>query len=733
MPLRIGLLIASGCLAAYRAVWLSLQLSGFQWREVGFLLLADLAVLGSLLLLSIGEASLRDRGRRIAAAAATAAMLIVYAFHVADVAAVRLLNARLQLADLRTFLKEWWLLPGFLTVWTVVAILFACAAVFVKVRVPRRLAPLLSGTGLALLLVPLAVPGGRIPSYLHKYTGSVLLLGRELWGSRPKPITRYSAGDFATYRAEYEHLFDAPYARTGTDVLLVIVESLSASDSARGSGVGDLLPSLDALSRNGMLFRNFFANFEASEGGIVSLLSGVPPLHFPTASTNTFGEYALQRGIIASFAREGYQTEFLTSVPLQFIEMDHYVRSPAVGFRFAAGQRETERLRDAPRYAFLAPADHVLYEEVLARLDSSPRGSRAPRLTAVVTASSHTPWVDPRGVQDDGPTVWSYVQDELRWLHDELARRGFFEHGIMIVTGDHRRMKPITQTEREKYGESAKARIPLVVIGKDVPRDVVDDRWLQQADLLRMLDRVVRPDAALSPFVLWVERYVFVFGVASNASHLQVFVPDNGGREAFNLNLQGSGVEWLSRPPLARDIERAIHRQRALQQAARAAALNPPRIAVGRSLSPGEQQGILVGYSSDVNITRDPDDAAGGLKTFTAQSLDLEELVRQAGGAPGSFTLSIRGFLPAPVDGEYWFSMFADDEGCLSIDGEIVLECHGGINEGSVLLTAGTHRIDLRYIYRDQGRSLSLKWLLPGANGFAAVPQDLFRLPRTGS
>jgi hypothetical protein len=733
MVLRIGPLIASGSLAAYRAVWLSLQLSGLQRREVGFLLLADSAVLGSLLLLSIGEASLRDRGRRIAAAAATAATLIVYAFYVADVSTVRLLNARLQLADLRTFLREWWLLPGFLTAWKVVAIAFASAAVVVKARVPRRLALLMSGTGLALLLVPLAVPAGQIPSYLHKYTGSVLLLARELWGSRPKPITRYSAADINTYGAEYEHLFDAPYARTRTDVLLVIVESLSASDSARTSGVRDLLPGFDSLSRNGILFRNFFANSEASEGGIVSLLSGVPPLHFPTASTNTFGEYALQRGIVASFAREGYQTEFLTSVPLQFIAMDRYVRSPHVGFRFAAGQRETDRLRDAPRYAFLSPGDHVLYEEVLARLDSSPSGSRPPRLTAVVTASSHTPWVDPRGVLDVETNVWTYVQDELRWLHDELARRGFFEHGIMIITGDHRRMKPITQSEREKYGESAKARIPLVVIGKDVPRDVVDDRWLQQVDLLRMLDRVLHPDAALSPFVLWVERYVFVFGVASNASHLQVFVPDDGGREAFNVNLQGPGVEWLSRPRMAHDIERAIHRQRALQQASRAATLNPPRATVGRPLSTGEQQGILVGYSSDVNITRDPDDPGGGLKTFTAQSPDLEELVRRAGGAPGSFTLSIRAFLLAPVDGEYWFSMFADDEGCLSIDGDIVLECHGGINEGSVLLTAGLHRLDLRYVYREQKRSLNLKWLPPGAKGFVPVPQDLFRLPRTGS
>ena len=119
-----------------------------------------------------------------------------------------------------------------------------------------------------------------------------------------------------------------------------------------------------------MLFRNFFANYEASEGGIVSLLSGVPPLHFPTASTNTFAEYALQRGITESFKRRGYRCEFLTSVPLQFISMDAYARSPNVGLTFAGGQHEIPRMKDAPHFAFESPADHVLYEELLERLDS---------------------------------------------------------------------------------------------------------------------------------------------------------------------------------------------------------------------------------------------------------------------------------------------------------------------------------------------------------------------------
>ena len=311
-------------------------------------------------------------------------------------------------------------------------------------------------------------------------------------------MPRYTVGDYEAYRQSYESLLNAPIAASRRNIVLIMVESLSAADSARTSGLGNLLGRFDELSRKGTLFRNFFANFEASEGGIVSLLSGVPPLHFPTASTDTFGEYALQRSITAEFARAGYRCEFLTNVPLRFISMDHYTRSPTVGFRYAGGQNEIARYRGAPRYAFESPADHLLYEELLDHLGAPERRRQEPVFLAAVTASSHPPYIDPLGRDNSASQVWAYVQEELWWLYDELMKRRFFDDGLLVITGDRRKMLPITESERERYGDGAKAKVPLVVIGKGVPEDVLADGLFQQADLLRMLDRVGEPSAVLS-------------------------------------------------------------------------------------------------------------------------------------------------------------------------------------------------------------------------------------------
>jgi lipoteichoic acid synthase len=728
MSLRLGPLIVCICVAAYRAFWLSEQLSGIEVSEVGYLLLADLPVLGALGILAFLEALL-PRGWKLVPLALT---VVLFAVYLADALVVLLLNARLQLSDIPQFGPEWWLVRSFVSVSSVAMLFLATASLLVTVSVTAGVARALPIGALGLALLPLVVNEQTIPAHLQKYTGSVLLLGKELWGFRRLPVARYRQGDVEAYRGEYDALFDAPIARTRKDIVLVIVESLSAADSHRSSGIRNLLPRFDALSRKGMLFRNFFANFEASEGGIVSLLSGVPPLHFPTATTDTFGEYSSQRSMTATFRRSGYHAEFLTSVPLQFISMDAYAKSPLGGFAAVAGQREIARYRDAPRYAFQSPSDHLLYEELLARLDARPNGQ--PVFMVLVTASSHAPYVDPLGKGNTEANAWAYVQEELWWLQGQLEARGFFDNGLLLITGDHRKMLPVQQAEREKFGASAKARIPLLVIGAGVPQDMVDDRMFQQADLLRMLDRAVQPGVELSSFVVWVERYAFVFGVASNASNVEVFDAGNGARQAFRMRLRGAEIEWLDRPPNALAVERAVHRQRALQQAARASKASHVSLSFGRELKPSDRQkGILLGLSMGSDPSRDPDDPRAALKIVTTDSLDLEKILPLAGEGVEPITLTARAFLTIPVDGEYWFSVFASGVSCLAIEKDIVLGCQTGLNQGATLLAAGTHRFDLRFVVPNRKAFFKLEWLRPGETRFTDFPQEALILPEAGN
>jgi hypothetical protein len=222
---------------------------------------------------------------------------------------------------------------------------------------------------------------------------------------------------------------------------------------------------------------------------------------------------------------------------------------------------------------------------------------------------------------------------------------------------------------------------------------------------------------------------VFVFGVASNAANLQVFDLTNGGREPYRLHLRGAELQWLARSPTAPPVERAVHRQRAAQQARRTAVLRELPLTFGRRLTPSHQAGVLLGVSSDVNLSRDPDATHGSLQISAANTFDLDSVLSRPGAPSGSFTLTVRAFLDVRQDGEYWFSVYADDASCLAIDQQTVLACHSGVNEGVASLTRGTHRVDFRYIYRDAAKDLRLRWMPPGARQFSPFPQHALLLP----
>ncbi len=168
MRLRIGPPLVCLILGLTRAVWLSAQLSTLNATEVGFLLLADIPVLGALMLLLWLEAALAKPWRFVALVFA----VLLTVIYVADFASVMALNARLQLEDIRRFGVEWWLLPAFLDFRSGAVLATLIAAFFCPSARLRRLGAHRCHRGnLPLDLAPMAVRQGAISPHLHKSHG----------------------------------------------------------------------------------------------------------------------------------------------------------------------------------------------------------------------------------------------------------------------------------------------------------------------------------------------------------------------------------------------------------------------------------------------------------------------------------------------------------------------------------------------------------------------------------
>lgn len=352
-------------------------------------------------------------------------------------------------------------------------------------------------------------------------------------------------------------------AKPSGNIVLLIVESLSASLSQRTSGISDFTPAFDRVASNGVLFTNVLANHPATEGGMVAILQGVPPLHFPTGTPQVYSEFLYMPSVVQEFNALGYRTVFVTSGDLSFLDRRNYFSS--LGFHEVYGVNDIPSFAKAPRFAFDAVPDDYLYREALDRIDHLQKEDK-PFFFSLLTVSTHLfpGYIHPYEGAAKEEVVWKWASDEIEKFFLGLQQMGFFESsGTLIVVGDHRKMFPVSVREKEVYGESAVARVPLLMVGKHFTPGRRDNRFLQLSDIFPLFDKLESEDP-LSKFALFVNRYTAYFDFVTNASKVEVF---HANGQWCSAELSGDSVK-LSNDAMADrdDVLDFIHHQRSEHQ-----------------------------------------------------------------------------------------------------------------------------------------------------------------------
>lgn len=562
----LGLVLFTLLLAYYKAARLATDMGGDEFTLLNLVGL-DALFLSLLFTLALLQNFVRQR---IPAIALWLILCCATLFYLLDSFVLLALNEHASMFEISRYAPEWGVVLTFFD-WQAY---FAILLLLVSTGVFLRSSPAVRTFGLTMLVVALISTGLSTvyaPQPLRFYT---VYNAHELFGisGSQQLATSYSASEMRFYAALKGEAATPPPRKP--DIILLIVESLSSINSNRVSGSPNLLDAFDKLAEEGVLFRNFFANHQASEGGLIALLGGFPPMHFPTATPYMFDEFAIQNSVIAEYRQQGYITEFLTNADLGFIGLDHFLSG--LGLDLSRGRDEVEAMRLAPRIVQDAPSDAYLYDEAMRSVKRLMTRDN-PFLLTIATTSTHLPYTHPEGGADTQEAVWEWSLQQLQSFYTQLSMGGFFDNGILLITGDHRQMRPLTTVETGRYGASARARVPLLVIGSRYLAGKVDDRFFQQSDLLRKLGKIEELEAALSPHPIWVERYNRKYGRVELINNLSVFSEADQGRLEYRMLVPGNRVEWLDgKPAFARQVETGIHTQRSLHQYKRSKQYLPP-------------------------------------------------------------------------------------------------------------------------------------------------------------
>jgi phosphoglycerol transferase MdoB-like AlkP superfamily enzyme len=445
-----------------------------------------------------------------------AAGLTVAISYTLDVFAYYFFNTRLYASDIVTFsselrsvyslLRTGWLIAGSIPAWKLgIATVIGLVALYTcwlllghAARQPGRSRSLAAGTFLLMAFYELPCPG-----YVYTFADKPLFENFIEVNANFFFQSNFSDGFRARLQAEGP---PAEVCRPGRhrrlNVVVVIVESLSAYHSKYFSGVEDWTPRLDEIARRETSLTNFHANGWTTIGGLISLLGRTFPFVPEKTEFNKWGSprltdfMDLPRPLARMLSDQGYRTVFISGGDLAFLGQGDWLR--AQGFQRLVGHKDPRFDKQKIRGPFDSVPDRLLYAVSLEELAEMP--ANGPYFAVIQTYWSHRPFMTPEGAEVNGEEpVIRETDAQIGTLYERLMAAGFFENGLLFIVGDHRAMEPFRKEEFTRFGASAITRIPAVIVTRAVSLPKVLSQDFQQRDLGASIEALVGEQYCTGP------------------------------------------------------------------------------------------------------------------------------------------------------------------------------------------------------------------------------------------
>lgn len=255
------------------------------------------------------------------------------------------------------------------------------------------------------------------------------------------------------------------------NIVVVMMESWDAIhiDSIRqvmGEKPIGVTPNFDALSRQGLLFPNFYASGRRSMDGMAAILAGIPTL--PGVPYIGTGLEQSQLSYIGHLAKaNNYNTFFLRSANRGSFHLDSV--SATAGFDLYKGAEDMPTLHtNVPEENTWGAWDHETFTEAHKHFTASDK----PFLAVLFSSTTHNPFRVP------GTQWYKFPHDGEKnkffntlyysdWALGELIKNakaaGYFDNTIFLITADH-----ISRFGNNGRSPKSRFHIPLLITGPGI-------------------------------------------------------------------------------------------------------------------------------------------------------------------------------------------------------------------------------------------------------------------------
>jgi phosphoglycerol transferase MdoB-like AlkP superfamily enzyme len=219
------------------------------------------------------------------------------------------------------------------------------------------------------------------------------------------------------------------------NVVLISVESLSASFLAHFGNTQGITPQLDSLADQGILFTQLYASGTRTVRGLESLSLAIPPTPGQSIVKRPNNEGLFSLGSV--FESKGYRTQFIYGGYSYFDNMGYFFANNG----YQAIDRDAIHPKDIHYENIWGVADEDLFTLSLKELDKN-YADKKPFFSHIMTVSNHRPYTYPEG-RIDIPShsgregAVKYTDYAIGRFIKEAQQKPWFKETIFVIVADH--------------------------------------------------------------------------------------------------------------------------------------------------------------------------------------------------------------------------------------------------------------------------------------------------------
>lgn len=248
------------------------------------------------------------------------------------------------------------------------------------------------------------------------------------------------------------------------NVVVVYLEGISQHSIAQGD-----MPFLAGIASENLAFSRYFGNQTQTSNGLFTTLTGHLPNFLRKGSPwndLAVDDPVAHTALPSVLAREGYNTAFLQSAALRFMNKDKHLSH--LGFDVIKGRSDWDKFYTANGWGI---DDLSLFENGLDYIDSLDPD--APWFVSFLTSGTHAPYNVPKDFMPDESKrmrALKYADEAAKGLMTGLQARGLLENTVVIFTADESR-EPGGMSNLEN--EILLNWLPLIVVHPNAVRGTI--------------------------------------------------------------------------------------------------------------------------------------------------------------------------------------------------------------------------------------------------------------------